>query len=76
MDLYLHSPNTPPWRGSKLKHRDNFTFIFVTAVKVQDQVCWVRMDAARSSEKLVPYCNITQSRNSEDLNLISGKTDF
>jgi hypothetical protein len=24
--LYLHSPNTPPWRGAQLKHRDNFTF--------------------------------------------------
>jgi hypothetical protein len=21
-------PNTPPWRGAKLKHRDNFTFTF------------------------------------------------
>jgi hypothetical protein len=20
-------PNTPPWRGAQLKHRDNFTFI-------------------------------------------------
>jgi hypothetical protein len=19
-------PNTPPWRGAQLKHRDNFTF--------------------------------------------------
>jgi hypothetical protein len=24
--LYLHSPNTPSWRGAHLKHRDNFTF--------------------------------------------------
>jgi hypothetical protein len=24
--LYLHSPNTPSWRGDQLKHRDNFTF--------------------------------------------------
>jgi hypothetical protein len=24
--LYLHSPNTPSWRGAQLKHRDNFTF--------------------------------------------------
>jgi hypothetical protein len=29
VELYLHSPNTPSWRGSKLKkHRDNFTFTF------------------------------------------------
>jgi hypothetical protein len=27
--LYIHSPNTPSWRGVKLKHRDNFTFTFV-----------------------------------------------
>jgi hypothetical protein len=25
-ELYLHSPNTPPWRGAQLKSRDNFTF--------------------------------------------------
>jgi hypothetical protein len=24
VELYLHSPNTPPWRGAQLKHRDNF----------------------------------------------------
>jgi hypothetical protein len=24
--LYLHSPNTLPWHGAQLKHRDNFTF--------------------------------------------------
>jgi hypothetical protein len=24
--LYIHSPNTPSWRGAQLKHRDNFTF--------------------------------------------------
>jgi hypothetical protein len=26
VELYLHSSNTPPWRGGQLKHRDNFTF--------------------------------------------------
>jgi len=24
-------PSTPSWRGSQLKHRDNFTFAFVLA---------------------------------------------
>jgi hypothetical protein len=24
VELYLHSPNTPLWRGAQLKHRDNF----------------------------------------------------
>jgi hypothetical protein len=26
VELYLHSLNTPSWRGAQLKHRDNFTF--------------------------------------------------
>jgi hypothetical protein len=28
VELYLLSPNTPPWRGVLLKHRDNFTLHF------------------------------------------------
>jgi hypothetical protein len=28
MELYLHSTNTPSWRGAQLKHSDNFTFTF------------------------------------------------
>jgi 5-methylcytosine-specific restriction endonuclease McrA len=29
VELYLHSPNTPSWRGAQLKkHRDNFTYTF------------------------------------------------
>jgi hypothetical protein len=28
VELCLHSPNTPSWRGAQLKHRDNFTFTF------------------------------------------------
>jgi hypothetical protein len=27
VELYLHSPNTPSWRGAQ-KHRDTFTFTF------------------------------------------------
>jgi hypothetical protein len=23
VELYLHSPNTPSWRGTQLKHREN-----------------------------------------------------
>jgi hypothetical protein len=26
VELYLHSPSAPSWRGAQLKHRDNFTF--------------------------------------------------
>jgi hypothetical protein len=28
VDLYIHSPNTPSWRGAQLKHRDNLPFFF------------------------------------------------
>jgi hypothetical protein len=28
VELYLHSPNTPSWRGAQLKQRDYFTFTF------------------------------------------------
>jgi hypothetical protein len=31
VDLYLHSSNTPSWRGAQLKHRDNFTFTFTNS---------------------------------------------
>jgi hypothetical protein len=26
VELYLHSPSRPSWRGAQLSHRDNFTF--------------------------------------------------
>jgi len=29
VELYIHSSNTPSRRGSKLKHRDNFTFMYL-----------------------------------------------
>jgi hypothetical protein len=29
VELYLHSPNAPSWRGAQLgEHRDNFAFTF------------------------------------------------
>jgi hypothetical protein len=31
VELYLHSPSTPPWRGAQLKYRDNFTFYLLTS---------------------------------------------
>jgi hypothetical protein len=30
VELYLHSPNMPSWRGTQLKHRDNFNFYHFT----------------------------------------------
>jgi hypothetical protein len=33
VDLYLHSTNTPSWRGAQLgEHRDNFTFYLLLYV--------------------------------------------
>jgi hypothetical protein len=31
VELYLHSPNAPSWRGDQLgEHRNNFTFLTFT----------------------------------------------
>jgi hypothetical protein len=35
VELQLHSPNTPSWRGAQLKHRDTFTFTFKYV-----EFCW------------------------------------
>jgi len=32
VELYLHLPNTPSWRGAQLKHRDNFTVPYLTEI--------------------------------------------
>jgi len=29
VELYLHYPNTPSWRGAPLKHRDNFNLPYL-----------------------------------------------
>jgi hypothetical protein len=34
VELYLHYPNTPSWRGAQLKHRDNFNFYILTFVSI------------------------------------------
>jgi len=39
VELYLHSPNTPSWRGAQLKHRDTFTFTFICTIGY-DEVHW------------------------------------
>jgi hypothetical protein len=37
VELYLHSYNTPSWRGAQLKHRDNFTFTFC-----RQEICLIK----------------------------------
>jgi hypothetical protein len=29
VELYLHSPNAPSWRGAQVEHRDNFTLLYL-----------------------------------------------
>jgi hypothetical protein len=44
VELYLHSPITPSWRGAQLKHRDNFTFTFTfTGVVTKNFTCQLRI---------------------------------
>jgi hypothetical protein len=38
VELYLHSPSTPPWRGAQLKkrHRDNFYLCLTQGLGIYD----------------------------------------
>jgi hypothetical protein len=45
VELYSHSPSTPSWRGTQLKHRGNFTFTFMDSVFIvplQWTLSWAR----------------------------------
>jgi len=35
VNLYLHSSNTPSWRGAQLEHRDIFIFTVEKQVKLK-----------------------------------------
>jgi hypothetical protein len=53
VEPYLHSPNTPLWRGAQLKQRDKFTFTFmyiIIAVLSENFVCVIPF-------KIVRYIN-------------------
>jgi hypothetical protein len=41
VEIYLHSPNTPPCRGAQLKHRNKFTFTFKVSEKFRVPECWI-----------------------------------
>jgi hypothetical protein len=43
VELYLHSPNMPSWRGAQLKHRGNFTFTFFIRKIVSEGVDLIRL---------------------------------
>jgi hypothetical protein len=48
VELYLHSPNTPSWRGAQLKkkHRDHFTLPFASRGRIPHQHTPCRGDRA------------------------------
>jgi hypothetical protein len=50
MELYLHSPNTPSWRGAQLKHRDNFAFTFFVFVYSFDCNCYLHFIITEKAE--------------------------
>jgi hypothetical protein len=39
VELYLHSSNTPLWRGAQLKDRDNFIFTFNIKMDLRETSC-------------------------------------
>jgi hypothetical protein len=52
VELHLHSPNTPSWRGAQLKHGENFTFIF-TLTDETKHVVMSRHQNVRSCHSLL-----------------------
>jgi hypothetical protein len=43
-------PNTPSWRGAKLKHRDSFTFTFACIMRVFDKMVLKRKFSSKREE--------------------------
>jgi hypothetical protein len=54
VELHIHSPNTPSWRGAQLKHRDKFTFYLLHSFC---NLLWT-MDRIESGFLIVCYTNI------------------
>jgi hypothetical protein len=59
MELYLHSPSTPSWRGAQLKHSDNFTFNnrhisvgIALGYGLDDRCCKIRLPAGAENFSL------------------------
>jgi hypothetical protein len=50
VELYLHSPNTPSWRGAQLKHRNNFTFtLLLPLTSVYGNIMCLKNDVLRKT---------------------------
>jgi hypothetical protein len=60
VELHLHSPSTPSWRGDQLKHRDSFTFYLTTHL-----LCRIQYVSQRSCclvETFSFHCTITVTK--------------
>jgi hypothetical protein len=59
VELYIHSPNTPSWRGAQGEHRDDFTFTFTFWVMTPDsEGTAVKAKAeGKGKGKVVPVLN-------------------
>jgi hypothetical protein len=55
VELYLHSPNIPSWRGAQGEHRDNFTFTFTRAYA---SGCSVAVSKHGNNKKLHFYLSL------------------
>jgi hypothetical protein len=58
VELYLHSPNKPSWRGAQLKHWDKFTFTcFVRQCMSVNKAYLMESEGTKASSRLLtpPY---------------------
>jgi hypothetical protein len=62
VELYLHSPNTSPWRGAQLKHRDNFTFFTFYTEAAQSSETTVTSSPHSATSQKTPYESYSQWR--------------
>jgi hypothetical protein len=53
VELYIHSPNTPSWRGAQMKHGDNFTFTFTLLTKLPSLYLFLYSSVFPSREPIV-----------------------
>jgi hypothetical protein len=60
VELYLHSPSTSSWRDAQLKHRDSFTFYFISDlsfIKKESVPAQLRVEPKIASV-IFPFCEI------------------
>jgi len=73
VELYLHSPNTPSWHGTRLKHEENltftctFTFIIYSSITVYPSVFFAILLALFASMFIclkirIRYCTDNRTR--------------